>query len=135
MPLEPAPLSAPPPDTVPAAVARLPTQLVESGAVQSVLNQYRRAFSALDVRDARAVWPSVDAKALARAFDQLKEQDVEFDNCQLSITGVQATAFCSGTARYVPKIGSRSARVDTHRWKFNLRKVDDGWLIETVDSR
>ena len=134
-PLEPAPAIVPAAVTVHVPAAPLPTPVVESGAIQSVLNRYRSAFSALDVGDARAVWPSVDAKALARAFDQLEEQDIKFDSCQISITGARATASCGGSARYVPKIGSRTEHVDTHRWKFNLRRINEAWLIETVDSR
>src|SRR5204862_3240391 len=82
----------------------------EESAVRTVLNQYRSAFNALNAGAAKAVWPSVDVKALGRAFDRLESQEFEFAGCQISVVGVRATAACNGSARFVPKVGNRNAR-------------------------
>ena len=56
------------------------TKTNETGAIHTVLGRYRNAFSGLDSGAARAVWPSVDVRALDRAFDRLEEQALEFEN-------------------------------------------------------
>ena len=65
---------------------------------------------------ARAVWPTVDAKALGRAFDQLQQQTLEFDECAIAVTGARAVASCGGNARYVPKVGNKSPRTEARQW-------------------
>jgi hypothetical protein len=124
---------ATPPPTAPSEV--LPTRVNETEAIQVTLSRYRTAFSALDATAARAVWPTVDQKALGRAFDQLEAQSLTFDNCAIDLSGVRALATCRGTAQYVPKVGNRSARTDRRQWIFNLRKVDEQWTINAVNSR
>ena len=126
-PPRPAPLA----ETAPAA----PAEAVDTRAIQQVLGQYRNAFSVLDSGAAKAVWPSVDARALGRAFDCLEEQAFEFNRCDIAVTGARATASCAGRTRYVPKVGNRSPHYEPREWRFNLRKVDEAWLIEQVDSR
>ena len=122
---------APATETAPAA----PAEVVDTRAIQLVLGQYRNAFNVLDSGAAKAVWPSVDARALSRAFDRLEEQAVQFSECNIAVTGVRATASCAGSAKYVPKVGNRSPHYEPRQWWFNLRKADEGWLIEQVDSR
>jgi hypothetical protein len=99
------------------------------------LNGYRDAFGSLDVNAARAVWPRVDARALSRAFAQLSTQEFEFAACDISITGERASADCAGNARWVPKVGSKSARVDSRVWQFELRRINQQWEIQTVATR
>jgi hypothetical protein len=122
---------APATETAPAA----PAEVVDTQAIQLVLGQYRNAFNVLDSGAAKAVWPSVDARALSRAFDRLEEQAFQFSECNIAVTGVRATASCAGSAKYVPKVGNRSPHYEPRQWRFNLRKVDAGWQIEQVDSR
>jgi hypothetical protein len=112
-----------------------PTNLAETGEIRTVLSRYRNAFSDLDSGAATAVWPTVDRKALGRAFERLEEQQLEFDNCQIAVDGPRAVASCEGSARYVPKVGNRTARTEARRWRFTLHRLDQGWLIEQVDSR
>jgi hypothetical protein len=132
-----APLPATPPRPAPLAepVPPAPAEAVDARAIQLVLGRYRNAFNVLDSGAAKAVWPSVDARALSRAFDRLEEQAVQFSECNIAVTGVRATASCAGSAKYVPKVGNRSPHYEPRQWKFNLRKVDEGWLIDQVDSR
>jgi hypothetical protein len=108
---------------------------LELRAIRNVLRRYSTAFSTLNARAAAAVWPTVDVKALARAFDSLDGQNVSLHDCRIDTTGVRAEAACSGTARYVPKVGRRERRPEPHRWRFTLHKANDGWLIDHVEAR
>ena len=77
----------------------------------------------------------MNEKTLARAFDRLEDQDVSFESCKIEVGGVHAEAACTGTARYVPKVGSRTPKAEARRWQFVLRRASDGWLIDHVDAR
>ena len=107
----------------------------EAAAIQAVLGRYRTAFSHLDAGAASAVWPSVDIKALRRAFERLERQDLVFNSCHIAIVDARAVASCGGTARYVPRVGKRSERDERRQWEFQLHKVDDTWLIDAVSAR
>lgn len=115
--------------------AAAPRREIETRAIQQVLGQYRAAFNSRDAGAAAAVWPTVNEKALARAFDRLDEQAVEFDQCQLEIADDRAEAACRGTARYVPSVGSRTPKVDARQWRFNLGRTAGRWTIVSVDAR
>jgi hypothetical protein len=99
------------------------------------LARYRNAFSSLDATAAREVWPTVDERSLSRAFERLEQQNVSFDACMIEVSNDRAQATCKGTARYVPRVGSRTPRVDPRQWRFSLVKVKDDWFIGAVDAR
>jgi hypothetical protein len=107
----------------------------DRSSIQDVLNRYQHAFNSLDASAAKALWPSVDERALGRAFDQLSRQAVVFDACKTAVTGRLAVSACQGHASYVPKIGNKMERTEAGRWTFKLRKGDSGWLIDGVESR
>jgi len=109
--------------------------MAEKAAIQGVLDRYRRAFTALSVDDVADFWPSVNVRSLGRAFDQLASQDVTFENCSIDVHNGQADATCKGRVRYVPKVGSRNARVDNHQWSFLLQRTGGGWAIMKVDVK
>jgi hypothetical protein len=111
------------------------TSASDTGAIQDVLGRYRSAFNELDAGAASAIWPSLDTKALRRAFEHLEQQNLVFDTCQIAVTEARAVASCGGTARYVPRVGNKTLRDDRRHWEFNLRKIDDVWLIDTVSAR
>jgi hypothetical protein len=101
-----------------------------------VLGRYRSAFNALDAKAAQQVWPTVNERTLDRAFGQLQEQNVSFDRCTIDVKGVLAQANCSGTTRFVPRVGSRSQQVESRQWNFSLRKgYGGGWVIQEVQAR
>jgi hypothetical protein len=100
--------------------------------IRSTLSRFRTAYSQLDARAARDVWPSVDARALERAFQSLKSQDLRFDRCSLNINGARAQASCTGRATYVPRIGDQSPRFTAREWAFELKKADEGWTIASA---
>ena len=108
---------------------------MEARAIENVLGRYRTAFNKLDAGAAVAVWPTVNEKTLARAFERLESHDLSFESCQIEVFAGLAEAACSGSARYVPKVGSRTPKDEARRWRFSLRKASGGWLIDRVDAR
>jgi hypothetical protein len=115
-----------------AAAAIIPRE--DENRVASVLNQYARAYGQLDASAARQVWPSVNERALARAFASLESQNVSFDNCSIDVRGQTANASCRGSASYVGKIGSRQQRTEARRWQFALRLDGEAWKIESAQT-
>ena len=108
--------------------------VVPTAAIESVLKNYADAFSARDVGAAKSVWPGVDERALARAFDGLREQRLELERCEISIRESTATATCVGTARYRPKVGIRSVRSERKVWTFHIGHRG-AWVIDDVEVR
>jgi hypothetical protein len=125
---------APPAATVASAVS-VPSGADQQMRVQEVLRRYARAYGQLDASAARAVWPSVDERALARAFQYLSSQQVSFDDCEIDIRDAVANASCRGQASYVPKVGRREQRTEPRTWRFELHRDGDAWTIENVDMR
>jgi len=107
---------------------------VETALIESVLTQYRTAFANLDASAVEAFWPSVNSRALSRAFDELEVQKFEFDRCTTDVKGTIAVTSCSGRARYTPRIGNRTPHVEPRRWTFTLEKANGIWLIRRVES-
>ena len=86
----------------------------------------------MDVLETARVWPSVDRRALARAFTTLKSQDLTFESCAVSVTESSATAHCRGTVQFVRKVGSPEPLIAPQEWLFSMRKFGDDWMIENV---
>jgi hypothetical protein len=107
----------------------------DAGEIQETLHRYADAYARLDAGAARAVWPTVDQRALARAFEGLESQGLSFEHCDVTVAGGDATAACRGRARYVPKVGSRVPLVESRQWTFRLRKGDAGWQIMQAEAR
>ena len=126
--------AAPPAATVASAIS-VPSGIDQQMRVQEVLRRYARAYGQLDASAARAVWPSVNERALASAFQNLSSQHVSFDDCEIDIRGAVANASCRGQASYVPKVGRRDQRTEPRTWRFELHRDGDAWTIENVDMR
>ncbi len=101
----------------------------EEEIVRKVLREYAQAFERLDVQAAKALWPTVDDRALQRAFQQLDGQQLRFASCGVSVSGRDANARCRGDATYRPKVGSRTLRLTSREWTFNLSRDNDRWQI------
>jgi hypothetical protein len=114
------------------AVAETAVSVSDRDIVLEIVREYRRAYEQLDVKAAKAVWPSVDERELARAFQQLQGQQLAFTCSEISISGQDANARCSGNATYRPKVGSRVVRLTGREWTFNLSRGDSGWQIAQV---
>lgn len=108
---------------------------IERGTIRQVLERYRNANNALDARGIQDAWPGVNRRALERAFESLSEQNVSFQSCRIDVNTIKAAAVCGGAVRYVPRIGSRTPRVEQREWTFRLERQRNGWLIEGVDTR
>jgi hypothetical protein len=130
-------IAAPRPAPPPASNASAPAaSMADHTAIQNVLSRYRQAFSELDVAGTTDIWPTVDQGRLQRAFDQVAEQSIQFDNCDVTIAaGALASAACKGTVRYIPEVGNRRQRVEPRQWQFNLSKLNQRWVINAVSSR
>ena len=112
-----------------------PVLSVELSAVQRALRQYEEAFNRLDVAAAAAVWPSIDRRAVTRAFERLERQEMVFNDCSVALTATNATADCTGTLLFVPRVGTASARPEPHSWTIRLQGSGDGWRIVAVSAQ
>ena len=129
----PEPLAAAPAAVRPVA-AVLTSASTDEADIRSTLTRFRTAYSQLDASAARDVWPSVDRRALERAFQSLKSQELRFDQCSLTVTGARAQAACKGRAMYVPRIGDQSPRSTSREWTFELQKAAERWTIASARS-
>ena len=96
--------------------------------VRRLLDEYAGAFERLDVSATKAVWPSVNDKALERAYGQIASQRLTLQGCGITIVGSTANARCQGSATYQPRIGKRAV-VASREWTFDLTKKDADWRI------
>lgn len=101
----------------------------EEQSIHAALARFETAYEKLDARAAHNVWPTVDQKALARAFGGLKSQELTFKGCKMAIAGVAASVDCEGWTTYVPRIGDDDPRTQQRRWTFQMRKRQDAWTI------
>jgi hypothetical protein len=102
-------------------------------AVRDVIGRYTSAYRNLNVGAAKAVWPSVDEKALGRAFAGLESQAIYFTDCQVSVVIVSAKARCVGTAQFTPKVGNKTQHLESREWTFDFQKTGEQWTIAHVD--
>ena len=129
---EPAATLAPAPAPI-AIVARVEPSRDEDH-IRSTLAQWRTAYSQLDASAAREVWPTVDVRALERAFQSVKSQELSFDHCDFTVTGARAQAACTGRASYVPRVGNPSPKTNAREWTFELTRSDQRWTIASARS-
>ena len=133
VPATPPPTASPAPEPAPEADAPAPAAVAAAG-VRAALLRYESAYSRLDVNAAGAVWPALDRKALARAFDGLASQAVSLGSCEVRIVGESAIADCAGSATWPPRVGGRSPR-QARQWQCQLRNADAGWQIVSATVR
>jgi hypothetical protein len=112
-----------------------PSGVREEDRIRSTLAGFQTAYTQLNAKAARAVWPTVDERALARAFDGLKSQHLAFDRCEMTVKDAEASAACRGRSTYVPRVGAQSPRTYSAEWKFHLKKVDEEWQIDSASFR
>jgi ketosteroid isomerase-like protein len=119
----------------PADAARGIVTANEEQRIAAVLRHYTDAYAQLNTAAAKAVWPSVDVRALSRAFDALESQEIVFDGCTVNLAGSEAQAVCQGNLTYVPKRGRKSPRTVGQRWSFVMKKTSDEWTITRAEMR
>ena len=103
-------------------------------AIRAALSRYESAYNRLDVDAVRTIWPTLDQRALARAFDGLNSQRVALQNCNVDVSGSTAKANCSGNASWTPKIGG-GERSAARRWTFDLSESNGAWRITQVRAQ
>lgn len=126
----PAPTAPPAGSGEPIRAATRPVQ--DEALARQALQQYRDAYESLNARAVQQVWPTVDSVALQRAFNGLASQRLSFEDCRIDLRGGTGTAVCRGTARFVPRVGSRDPREDPRVWTFSLGKRAGAWVINAV---
>ncbi len=109
--------------------AASPRRMSEEELVRQLIDRYAGALERLDVGAAQAAWPTVDGKALKRAFGQLASQRLTFKSCGITISGSTANARCRGSATYQPRIGSGHVQLASREWTFDFSKQDTDWRI------
>ena len=129
-----APAVTPAVRTTPAPPAPEEPVVRDESVVRAVLRRYETAYSNLDADAASVVWPGVNRGALARAFDGLASQQVSLGSCDVTVNGPAASATCSGSATWQPKVGG-GVRTEARRWSFDLRKNGEAWRIERAVAR
>lgn len=122
--------TAPPPSPAPAPSPARDDRL----AIRSALSRYESAYNRLDVDAVRSIWPSLDQRALARAFDNLTAQRVALQDCNVDVSGSTARANCSGNASWTPKVGG-GERSASRKWTFDLSESNGAWRITHVQAR
>jgi hypothetical protein len=103
-------------------------------AIRDVIRRYEAAYERLDASAAKKIWPSLDERALARAFAGLASQTLTLEPCNIDVAGSSAVASCHGFATYVGRVGNKMGQVQRRDWTFELRKSTDDWQIRSVRS-
>ena len=111
----------------PGREVRGPRHRERAGAISDRVQQAGRRRGSCGVANGEREDPrqSIRAPRISRAvIRELPDRDLRR----------LAEAACSGSARYVPKVGSRTPKDEARRWK-SVRKASSGWLIDRVDAR
>jgi hypothetical protein len=103
--------------------------------IEDVLRRYELAYRRLDAGGAKAVWPTLDERTLARSFDGLSWQEVRFDRCVIHLSSPDAEAVCAGITTYLPKADNPQPRSERRRWTFQLRRAEGAWTIVRADAK
>lgn len=127
-----APAAVPPP--APATDAPASPAISDEPKVRAVLARFESAYSSLNAPAAQAVWPTVDVRALGRAFDSLQAQQISLGDCAIALNGQRARADCRGTMSWTPKIGGGN-RSQARRWQFELATAGGTWQIVRAEAR
>ena len=122
--------------TRPVSAAPAPTEPAPRAEekIRAILDQYADAYSRLDAAAASAIFPGVDRRALARAFDGLTSQKVSLGACDVRVAIETAIVDCTGTATWTPKIGG-GTRTEPRRWQFRLRDASGDWQMVAAKVR
>jgi serine/threonine-protein kinase len=116
------PAALPPPPAAPAAIT-------ESDRIRETIRRYEKAQSTLDADAYARVFPSVDRERIARAFQSLASQSVEFEirKIQIDPSGTQARVDGYEKRVAAPRAGTEQ-RVSADR-VLQLEKRPEGWVI------
>jgi hypothetical protein len=106
----------------------------EEQSVRAALGRYESAYNRLDAAAAASVWPGVNQRALASAFEGLSAQSISLGGCNIRVNGATAHAECSGNARWTPKVGGGTQSAQ-RQWRFALHNSGGNWVISQATTR
>jgi hypothetical protein len=110
--------------------------LLSNDGIADVLMRLETAYEKRDAKLAKAVWPTVNERALARAFDGLRSQSVTFDRCKLNVSGASGEVECRGVTTYVPRVGLQYERSESRQWRIRVQRGGgDRWVITSAAAR
>jgi len=92
-----------------------------------VLAAYASAYSALDPTAVKRVYPSVNEQVLRRAFSDLRSQQVQIQDEQISVGGLAATVSCTVVTVFQGQAGA--LRRASQRVLFRFEKRNGTWII------
>jgi hypothetical protein len=101
----------------------------------ATLKRLQLGYARRDAALVKQVWPSVDVRALERAFDGLQSQSVTFEQCETRVTTPTGEMQCRGVTTYVPRIGGQYRRTESRQWRFRMEKQGENWIIDSVTAR
>jgi hypothetical protein len=119
----------------PAAPPTAPWSARADEDIRELLRRYEAAYDRRDVATAATLWPSLDQRALSRAFASLDRQDVSFERCDIDASGGRGSAVCVGTVRYVPRVGRGVEKEGRITWTFDLTRSGEDWRIARLNAR
>jgi hypothetical protein len=118
----------------PAPTAPAPAGNADEQSVRVALSRYESAYTRLDAAAAASVFPGINQRALATAFEGLSAQTISLGRCDVRVTGATAQAYCEGRARWTPKVGG-GMKTAERVWRFNLRSTNGSWVITQATAR
>jgi hypothetical protein len=104
-------------------------------ALAGVLGRYEQAYDNLDAGAAASIWPSVDVRALTRAFARLNSQDLQLGDCTFAVSENDATAQCAGVLHYARRIGDTKPKTERHVWTIEFVRAGAAWQILRVTAQ
>jgi hypothetical protein len=107
----------------------------ESSVLAGLLRQYESAYQRRDAAGAATLWPTVDLRALTRAFARLRMQNLEFGDCTFAVAQTEATARCAGVLRYAQRIGDPSIQTEHHVWTVEFVRRGESWKIARITAQ
>jgi hypothetical protein len=119
---------------VPEALTTLPGAEIpdDEEAVRRAIRSYEQAYERVDAAAIAKLWPTVDQRALSRAFDTVTSQGIGLESCAIALNGEQATAQCRGRHKFVGKANNSVTIASEQQWLFKMRRAGGEWRIEDV---
>jgi hypothetical protein len=117
-----------------AEAAAAPAVMPDVDAIRLTLGKYERAYKDLDVQAAARIWPSVDRRALSRAFGSIRSQGLNLEQCDINVAADRATVVCRGVLQIVPRVGHQEPVRSQQEWQFLMHKADNEWKIGNVTA-
>ncbi len=113
--------------------AAIQAQRRQGEAIQNILNSYRQAMEAENVKNMESLWtqmPKQTKTGWVGFFKAARDLRVEMNTTSLNVNSDAATASVNVRMTYSGPKGSGV----WHPWRFDLRQTASGWRITNIDS-